>query len=399
MIGGIELDLESKQTWSQFDPVFDAASRALGRCRIAKRRKMNDGRVAPIWLLRAEALFRVPLRAGCRARKQKVNYLTLIVAGSDGEQAWMVADTAITDPKAEVRHRLRDVKIEPLQAASLVGFSDNPALARRVIAMAREVPVGAPALEKLVLGRKEYPRIELAYAFWDGDHTQLYKMKTSNPKPEKVTTLYLGSKLGYERFQRAKHSKFDNAPHAVHTLFVGGKSRRKVPTSLVDAIWAMWKSFATTSDREVGGWPIPYVLNRDGAFLVEYGYSVTDPIVEHLRPGSPIPLGTAEAGRVSFSLTELGDGNGFVAYWLQKPGGYVFIRDPQGGGTEQPFDGLPTEFIDKVDKKLGRRIELMFGEARGDAPTENLHFLRVLTDDEGHDRVRIEGDDRNLVFR
>jgi hypothetical protein len=54
--------------------------------------------------------------------------------------------------------------------------------------------------------------------------------------------------------------------------------------------------------------------------MVQYMYEVTDPIVDKLRPGSLIPGGTAQGGGFSFSLTELGDGEGVVAYWRQKPG-------------------------------------------------------------------------------
>jgi hypothetical protein len=166
------------------------------------------------------------------------------------------------------------------------------------------------------------------------------------------------------------------------------------PDSLRDAIVAMLQTFVVTSDREVGGWPVPYILNRDGVFLVQFGYSVTDPIVDRLQDGDAIPLGTAEAGGVGFSLTEVGDGDGLVAYWLQKPGGYVFLRGVEGI-TQERFLGKPEEFVDKVYKKLGRRVDLMFG----DRTVVNPDHRAALIDDNGNERIRIEGEGRNLVFR
>jgi hypothetical protein len=271
--------------------------------------------------------------------------MTLIVGRSDGEQAWMIADTAITDPKAGLRDRLHDLKIELLQQTAIVGYAGNPTLARRIVNRAKEAPTGSRTLEILARARKDNPGPDLAYAFWDGQRARLYKMKTTNQKPEEVSTLYLGQQLWFDRFQRARNSKkIVHAPKAVHTLIIDSNSNIPVPGRLADDIKAMLNSFVDTSDREVGGWPVAYFVNREGAFFVRYAYMVTDPIVDELQAGSLIPFGTTEGGGFSFSLTELGNGVGVVAYWLQKPGGYVLIRSRDGVAIEA-FDGRPREFI------------------------------------------------------
>jgi hypothetical protein len=150
--------------------------------------------------------------------------MTLVVACSDGEQAWMVADTTITDPAMDVRDRLRDLKIETMHGTSMVGFADNPHHARRIIGSARLVPAGLEALEKLVSGRKAYPRIELAYACWDGHQTHLHKMKTTNGKSEMVATAWLGSKSAFDRLQQAKlEQQKDHSPNASTFFMLEGK--------------------------------------------------------------------------------------------------------------------------------------------------------------------------------
>ena len=71
-----------------------------------------------------------------------------------------------------------------------------------------------------------------------------------------------------------------------------------------------------------------------------------DPILTQLGPGSAVPHGTAEAGGFGLSVTELGKRNGVVVYWLQMPGGVVFVREPETY-TEHEFKGPPRNSLEQ----------------------------------------------------
>ena len=51
----------------------------------------------------------------------------------------------------------------------------------------------------------------------------------------------------------------------------------------------------------------------------------------------------AKAGGFGLSVTEFGRGNGMVVYWLQLPGGTVFMRRENGYDACE-FRGAPSEF-------------------------------------------------------
>jgi hypothetical protein len=83
-----------------------------------------------------------------------------------------------------------------------------------------------------------------------------------------------------------------------------------------------------------------------------------------------------------------------VAYWLQRPGGYLCTRG-QRGVTLDWYDGRPTEFIDRVYQRTGRHVHLWFG----DKPIRETTREVVLKDDLGNVRTMIEGDERAFVYR
>jgi hypothetical protein len=116
----------------------------------------------------------------------------------------------------------------------------------------------------------------------------------------------------------------------------------------------MLQVFAERSERDVGGWVTPYLLTKEHAFLCGYAYSVSDPILTKIGPGSIVPHGTSEAGGFGLSVTEVGDCEGVIVYWLQQPGGTVFITGEQGYTTHH-FEGRPSEFITRASTAVGRK--------------------------------------------
>ena len=321
--------------------------------------------------------------------------MTLLVAGIQGAQIWMVADTAITDPVLSAcgRQRFRP-KVEATQDLSLVGFAGNDAHnAQRIARAASVLPPGRVALDALLAGHHEYPHAEFAYAFVDSEgHSHLFRV--AEGRAESVTTLHLGSREAFCRFQHIRHeTAIEHAPRSLHTL-VGGTRDLTVPSDLCTAVRAMLSLFASRSERDVGGWPVPYVLDAVGVSLYSYGYSVTDPILDQLAPGTPIPHGTAEAGGFGLSLAELRERDGMVVYWLQRPGGRVLVRT-EDDYDEFDFDGPPTVFRERVRAELGREVDIWFG----DQPTGEPISVSFLNDAEGRPRLAmLETVNRALSF-
>jgi hypothetical protein len=89
--------------------------------------------------------------------------LTLLVAGADQTQAWMIADTAVTDPTKSPRHRDNEPKIVPLNGQSLVGFAGHVDHAHEIIETAAALPTGEPGrrCSKGISGPGPLPEIEL----------------------------------------------------------------------------------------------------------------------------------------------------------------------------------------------------------------------------------------------
>jgi hypothetical protein len=112
--------------------------------------------------------------------------MTLLIAGADGDEAWMISDTAMTDPKLTLRDRVSEPKIFRLTSHSLVGYAGDSTLAHRVIVAAAIAPAGEAALDIMVqaqrsLAQREngkwvYPELDLAYSFYDGEKARLFRV-------------------------------------------------------------------------------------------------------------------------------------------------------------------------------------------------------------------------------
>ncbi|WP_311960097.1 hypothetical protein, partial [Acinetobacter baumannii] len=75
----------------------------------------------------------------------------------------------------------------------------------------------------------------------------------------------------------------------------------------------------------------------------------------------------APGGGYGLSVTELKERDGFVFYWLQRPGGEIWVRNDDWYESLK-FDGSPATFKAKVKESIGRDIDLWFGEVRKSQP-------------------------------
>lgn len=151
--------------------------------------------------------------------------------------------------------------------------------------------------------------------------------------------------------------------------------------------------FASRTDHDVGGWPLPYILGTEGPSLVSYAYSTTDPVMVGLPLGTPIQFGTASAGGFALSLTRASEVDGVVVYWLQMPGGRVFARE-RSGYSSYHFNGGPAEFGRNVRERLGFEPSLWFGEESTLVPK----YINIISDHNGLDRLAINSDGNNFNF-
>jgi hypothetical protein len=199
----------------------------------------------------------------------------------------------------------------------------------------------------------------------------------------------------FDHFQRIRHNReLDPVPDAMTIFFSGSRAAEPVPQAANDAIVSMLKLFAEREERDVGGAPIAYHLTSEGAFLCGYGYSVSDPILSKIGPGSILPHGTAEAGGFGLSVTELGHGAGVVIYWLQQPGGTIF-RKIANGFEALTFGGPPSQFKARAGAALGQQIEIMFG----DQPSGPARSATVMRDELGQpSMVMVRHEDGAISF-
>ena len=142
------------------------------------------------------------------------------------------------------------------------------------------------------------------------------------------------------------------------------------------------------------GFAVPYFLTKEGAFLCGYSYSVTDPLLAQLHVGSALPHGTAQAGDFGLSLTEWGKNPGLVVYWLQKPGGTVFVRT-EGGYSALDFPGTPAEFKNAAQSALGEPVDILFAE--GD-PQGTPDKITVVRDRDGKPSIAVAHHGASLSF-
>jgi hypothetical protein len=179
---------------------------------------------------------------------------------------------------------------------------------------------------------------------------------------QEVLALHLGLSDAFEQFQRIRHdTELNPVPEAVSIFFSGSSATTVVPACLNRAITSMLRLFAERSDRDVGGWPLAYHLTSEGAFLCGYVYSVSDPVLSKIGPGSVLEHGTPEAGGFGLSVTELGHGDGVVVYWRQLPGGMVFLRTDSGYAVYKA-SGSPSVFKQRIAESVHARRSADHGD-------------------------------------
>jgi hypothetical protein len=313
--------------------------------------------------------------------------MTLIVSAIEGTQVWMVSETAITDPKVSLRDRIDLPKIFPIQGRSLVGFAGDVTYGLQAIRAISSIEPGQATLEALIREHRENQSVDFAYAYMEDSVPRLFKI--SEGVANSVIALFLGQQAAFETFQKMRHDiSIDHAPNAIHKFLSDDISDQGH-----EAIIAMLRLFSSTSEREVGGWVLPYILSAQGTRLCSYAFSVSDPIVDQLKPGDIIPHGTAAAGGFELSVTELRERDGVVVYWLQKPGGQIWINSSNNYEVNE-FDGSPSVFTKAVKESLGRDIDLWLSEEDAGLPQSIVE----IQDQKGHPRVAVVKSGNKLTF-
>jgi hypothetical protein len=324
--------------------------------------------------------------------------LTLLVAGADDTQAWMIADTAVTDAMKSPRHRNNQPKIIPVSGRSLIGFAGDVDQAHEIIEEASALAAGEPVLAALLKGHKRSRKVvgedrcaEFAYALME-NAPRLWRV--ANARIFDVRVLHLGSRRAFSKFQALRHdNRLDHAPDALHQLLLSSRLEPEPSKMISHGVNTFFRLFPATTDREVGGWPTPYRLTSSGVELCSYAYSVTDPIIGKLAPGSVIPHGTAEHGGFGLSLTELGAGDGMVVYWRQRQAGSVFVRNG-ARYMRHDFDGGPGAFKAAVRHALGYTIDLWFS----DEPIGKANSTVMMSDQHDRGRVALKSEGNKLEF-
>jgi hypothetical protein len=319
--------------------------------------------------------------------------MTLLVAAVDGKNIWMVADAAITGAGADVRNREYHIKIIPSRdGRGLVGFAGDVHHGARLVEQAALMPAGKEAVSFLHQSQRENHSIDFAYGYVD--ETGPHLIRVSEGEVQELGTFHLGVTDAFEHFQRIRHdAEIDHVPEAVKTFMISSRATEGLPERLSEAVTGMLRLFAERSERDVGGWPTAYFLTSEGAFLCGYAYSVSDPILKQIGPGSIVPHGTPEAGGFGLSVTEVGQGRGIVVYWLQQPGGSIFLR-ADGGYDLHQFAGTPSAFKEKVLAETGENIDLWFGEQPHGVP----EHVTIMRDKNGAPNMVIARQGNSLSF-
>lgn len=203
--------------------------------------------------------------------------------------------------------------------------------------------------------------------------------------------------MDFDVFQRARHEQDrEHAPDAMHQWMFADLCQEDVPPVLMNATVAMIQSFGSTGDRTVGGFALPALVDARAARFIPYAYSVTDPIMSGLSPGSTVPLGTPENGGFSFSLTVDPSHPAITCYWLQRLGGIVFLPNA-AGYSRHDFSGSPAGFRAAVRESLGLPVSLWFGEGQPSG-TRSGAPIAFIPDQEGRARIAVVKDKNELNF-
>jgi hypothetical protein len=318
--------------------------------------------------------------------------MTLLVAGVSGDTIWMVADTLITGLLGK-QHDEHQIKVVPSEdGKALIGFAGEQLHGTKAIEYARKMPAGASVLTDFLEVRRSYP-IDFAYGFIDISGPHLFWL--SGGSAQEVPVLHLGVESAFEQFQNIRHrDEIDPVPKAIATFMMGTRSNDKPPEALHHAVTAMLRLFSERPERDVGGAVIPYLLGPSGAYLCGYGYSVSDPITPDLVSGDLIPHGTAPAGGFGLSVTEFDHERGIIVYWLQKPGGSIYLRRETGFEVVD-VDGSPSQFRAEAHARLGHTVEIMFGDADRKGRPDSI---TILSDQNGKHSIAVARYGNDLQF-
>ena len=316
--------------------------------------------------------------------------MSLLVAAISGSTVWMVSDTAITGGTIDLRRREYLPKIEPSKARNeLVGFAGDPDLGARLVRSAAKEETPSKAIKILVDGSRN-SHVEFSYAYFEATGPMLLRIENGNV--ESIQALYLGVHAAFEDLQRIRLGEINPyAPLAFKNFMCG--ARVDVPERLSETIRCMIDLFASREERDVGGWPVPYLLSKNEAFFCGYCYGVSDPLFDKLTPGSVIPHGTPAQGGSTLSVTEVGNAEGMVVYWLQIPGGTVLMRNEEGYDLKV-ITGGPSSFKQTAQGYLGRPIDLWIG----DQPAGAVKALTIMRDTNGNINAVIADHGDSLTF-
>jgi hypothetical protein len=319
--------------------------------------------------------------------------VSLLVAANDGSRVWMLSDTAISGGVADLRSRTDYPKIEPSNdGRALIGFAGDKHHGGRIAKEAAIQPAGAAGLDVLRRGHIDRQHsVDFLYGFVDSSGAHLKRIVGG--KIDELPTAHIGNTAAFAHIQAIRHrAQIDPIPLSLQTFICGLKGSEQVPRELEAALVAMIRLFAERQERDVGGWPLAYVLTSGGPIICQYGYSASDPIFDRIAPDSAVPHGTAECGGYGLSVTEFGDLEGIVVYQLQRPGGTVYVRTADGYEAKK-FAGLPEVFTAAASHALGRPVHVWFSNQPFGSPRK----IAVLYDERGNAWATVADDGDRLM--
>lgn len=319
--------------------------------------------------------------------------MTLLVAGIDADNVWIVSDTLISGGAIPLRDREYQLKcVASHDGKALIGFAGEVHHGTRLMEQAAGRPTGAATVQELLFGHREYSWCDFLYGYLDEHGPHLIKI--SGGEAHELPVAHIGEPEAFAEFQRIRHTtEIDPIPKAVEIFMFGSRAPNAIPNELRVVTVSMLRLFVERSERDVGGWAVPYVLGREGVYMCVYGYSVSDPILDKVAAGAVVPHGTADAGGYSLSVTELAHNEGMVVYWLQIPGGLILVR--QKGGFERfEINGPPSVFKSAALDKIGKPVDVFFGET----PLGRPESVTVLHDAEGKPGMAVAKRGQDISF-
>lgn len=302
--------------------------------------------------------------------------MTLVVAAISGDLIWMIGDTAITGGRIDLRSREYLPKIEPSkQRTALIGFAGGAELARTLVRQAAAQSDPAKAIELLANGSVG-AEVEFAFGHIGPSGPMLFHIRDGSAVT--TQTLHLGVHQAFESLQKIRLGEATPyAPLALKTFMCG--ARVGVPEQCAQTIRCMIDLFASREEHDVGGWPVAYLIDKDGLYFCGYCYGVSDPLFDRLTSGSVVPHGTAAEGGSTLSVSEIGNVDGMTVYWLQNESGRTFVRTGDGYDVKS-FYGGPTLFKQVASFALGVPVDLWVG----DQPPGPVKELKILRDRQGN---------------